>query len=72
MYYPFNDPYTGLNFEVFKLNDRWYWWPCSPGSLPVGDSWCWWPCAPSSLPEFKPVGPFPTKEAAIKDARWGP
>ena len=38
--------------DEFDLPTGWYWWACSPGCLPDGE----------------PSGPFPTEQAAIKDA----
>ena len=58
MYYAFIDEYTGQqfgSFEVFELDDGWYWWSCRPGCLPDGESF----------------GPFVDEPTAIEDARWG-
>lgn len=55
-----SDPYTQPDIETFTHEDEgpglepgWYWWSCFPGCLPSGD----------------PYGPFPTEQAALKDAR---
>jgi hypothetical protein len=29
----------------------------------------WWPCFPGCLPGGEPVGPFETKDEAVRDAR---
>lgn len=48
-------------FEVF-WHGATYEWKEGPG-------WFWWPCFPGCLPEDEPSGPFPTAEAAYKDAQ---
>jgi hypothetical protein len=35
----------------------------------LSPGWYWWPCLPGCLPDGEPMGPFETKELALKDAR---
>jgi hypothetical protein len=45
------------SFEVFQLENEWYWWACFPG------------CLPDTLDE--PTGPFNTADEAIENAAMG-
>lgn len=38
---------------------------------PMPAGWYWWACFPGCMPDGDPMGPFPTKRAAIADIREG-
>ena len=61
-----SDPHSLPNVEVFHSDD--YPWGADTDE-PLESGYYWWPCFPGCLPDGEPVGPFPTEEEALADAR---
>ena len=55
------DPKTGASVEIFYA-DR-----VLAMSFGTRVGWFWWRCTPGSLPEVPPIGPFATSYAAYRN-----
>lgn len=61
-----NDPYALPDVEIFTESD----YPPEDGTE-MEPGFYYWYCFPGCLPDSDPIGPFPTYEDALSDARDG-
>ena len=62
-----NDPYALPDVETFRLDHT---QESDDGAL-YGPGWYWHACMPGCLPDSDPIGPFPSEQDALDDAREG-
>lgn len=62
-----SDPHALPDVEIFFVSTK----DEIASNFDLKPGWYWWTCFPGCLPDSEPFGPFPTADAAQRDAEGG-